>query len=53
MKSSTWTNIGNTSMTSRNSPQADLADAEKLIKDCGYRRRDEELADAKRAILAS
>lgn len=33
------------------SPQADLAAAEKLINDCGYLRRDEELADAKRAIL--
>lgn len=29
----------------------DLAAAEKLINDCGYHRRDEELADAKRAIL--
>jgi len=33
------------------SPQADLAAAEKLINDCGYHRRDQELADAKRAIL--
>ncbi len=33
------------------SPQDDVAEAEKLIKDCGYHRRDEELADAKRAIL--
>jgi tetratricopeptide (TPR) repeat protein len=33
------------------SPQADLAAAEKLINDCGYHRRDEELADAKRAVL--
>lgn len=33
------------------SPQADLAAAEKLINDCGYHRRDEELADAKRFIL--
>jgi len=33
------------------SPQADLAAAEKLINECGYHRRDEELADAKRAIL--
>jgi len=33
------------------SPQADLAAAEKLINDCGYHRRDEELADAKKAIL--
>ncbi len=33
------------------SPEADLAAAEKLINDCGYHRRDEELADAKRAIL--
>jgi hypothetical protein len=33
------------------SPQADLVAAEKLIEDCGYYRRDGELADAKRAIL--
>lgn len=33
------------------SPQADLEAAEKLINDCGYHRRDEELADAKKAIL--
>jgi tetratricopeptide (TPR) repeat protein len=33
------------------SPQADLAAAEKLINDCGYHRREEELADAKAAIL--
>jgi hypothetical protein len=33
------------------SPQADLAAAEKLIDDCGYHRRDEELAAAKQAIL--
>lgn len=33
------------------SPQDDLAAAEKLINDCGYRRREGELADAKRAIL--
>ena len=32
-------------------PPTDLAAAEKLINDCGYHRRDEELADAKRAIL--
>jgi hypothetical protein len=35
------------------SPQDDLAAAEKLINDCGYRRRDPELADAKKAILGS
>jgi hypothetical protein len=35
------------------SPAVDLAAAEKLINDCGYHRRDEELADAKRAILGS
>ena len=35
------------------SPAADLAAAEKLINDCGYHRRDEELADAKRAILVT
>lgn len=34
------------------SPAADLAAAEKLINDCGYHRRDEELADAKAVILA-
>jgi hypothetical protein len=33
------------------SPAADLVAAEKLITECGYHRRDEELADAKRAIL--
>ncbi len=33
------------------SPAADLAAAEKLINACGYHRRDEELADASRAIL--
>jgi tetratricopeptide (TPR) repeat protein len=33
------------------SPAADLAAAEKLINTCGYHRRDEELADAKRVIL--
>jgi hypothetical protein len=33
------------------SPAADLAAAEQLIHACGYHRRDEELADAKRAIL--
>ena len=33
------------------SPQADLAAAEQLINDCGYHRRDEELADPKSAIL--
>jgi hypothetical protein len=32
-------------------PADDLAAAEKLINECGYHRRDEELADAKRAIL--
>ena len=31
----------------------DLAAAEKLINECGYHRRDEELADAKRAILGA
>ena len=35
------------------SPTADLAAAEKLIHDCGYHRRDEELADAKAALLAT
>jgi len=34
------------------SPQDDLAAAEKLINECGYHRRDEELADAKKAIFA-
>ncbi len=33
------------------SPQSDLAAAEKLIHACGYHRRDQELADAKLAIL--
>jgi len=35
------------------SPQDDLAAAEKLISDCGYHRRDEELVDAKRAIFSN
>ena len=34
------------------SPAADLASSEKLINECGYHRRDEELADAKAAILS-
>jgi hypothetical protein len=33
------------------SAQDDLTAAEKLINECGYHRRDEELADAKLAIL--
>ncbi|MCI0541729.1 MAG: hypothetical protein L0Z50_41560, partial [Verrucomicrobiales bacterium] len=33
------------------SPQADLTAAEKLINACGYHRRDEELEDARKAIL--
>lgn len=32
-------------------PRDDLVAAEKLINECGYHRRDEELADAKKAIL--
>ncbi len=35
------------------SPAADLGAAEKLINECGYHRRDEELADAKHAILGN
>jgi hypothetical protein len=35
------------------SPVADLAAAERLINDCGYHRRDEELADAKAALVAT
>jgi hypothetical protein len=35
------------------SAAADWAAAEKLINSCGYHRRDEELADAKQAILGS
>jgi len=31
-------------------PKDDLAAAEKLINDCSYHRRDEELADAKAAL---
>jgi hypothetical protein len=31
------------------SPQADLAEARRLIEKCGYHRRDEELADAEEA----
>jgi len=33
-------------------PKDDLAAAEKLINICGYHRRDEELADAKKVILS-
>lgn len=33
------------------SPAADLAAAEKLITACGYHRRDQELADAKAALI--
>ena len=33
------------------SPEADLKAAEELIHKCGYHRRDDELADAKKAIL--
>jgi tetratricopeptide (TPR) repeat protein len=33
------------------SPRKDLEEAERLINECGYHRRDEELADAKRVIL--
>jgi len=33
------------------SPATDLAAAEQLINTCGYHRRDEELTDAKAAIL--
>ena len=35
----------------KESAEADLAAAEKLIAECGYHRRDEELADARKAIL--
>jgi hypothetical protein len=34
-------------------PQEDLAAAEKLIYECGYHRRDEELSAAKRVILGA
>ena len=34
-------------------PATDLEAAERLINDCGYHRRDEELADAKHAILGT
>jgi len=33
--------------------EGDLTAAGKLISDCGYNRRDQELADAKQAILGS
>ena len=33
------------------SPEADLAAARKLIEECGYWRRKEELEDAERVIL--
>ena len=35
------------------SPQDDLAAAEKFANDCGYHRRDQELADANKAILGN
>jgi hypothetical protein len=35
------------------SPQSDVAAAEKLMNGCGHHRCDEEFADAKRAILHS
>jgi hypothetical protein len=35
------------------SPQEDLAAATKLISDCGYHRRDEELSETNRTILES
>jgi tetratricopeptide (TPR) repeat protein len=35
------------------SPAADLDAAEKLINECGYHRRDEELADAKAVLVAT
>ncbi len=35
------------------SARKDLEAAEKLINECGYHRRDEELADAKRVILSA
>ncbi|HQR35874.1 MAG TPA: hypothetical protein PLK30_24340, partial [Blastocatellia bacterium] len=35
------------------SPAHDLAEAERLINECGYGRRKEELADVKRAILGT
>jgi hypothetical protein len=37
----------------RKSPHADQAPAEKLINDYGYHRRDEGLADDKKAILGT
>jgi len=41
------------SLYPRKSSQDDLAAAKKLINDCGYQRRDQELADAKGAMLSS
>jgi tetratricopeptide (TPR) repeat protein len=40
-------------MVNDRTPKDDLNDAEFLITTCGYHRRDEELADAKRAILGT
>ena len=34
-------------------PRGDLAEAERLISECGYHRRDEELRDAQRCLAAS
>ncbi|MBI4325751.1 MAG: hypothetical protein HY674_10870 [Chloroflexi bacterium] len=36
----------------RQSPQGDLAAAEKLMNGCGYHRRNPERADAKKAFLS-
>jgi len=38
-------------LVNNRTPKDDLDDAEFLIKTCGYHRRDQELADAKRVIL--
>ena len=35
------------------SPEHDLEEAARLIRECGYHRRDRELADARRAILGA
>lgn len=45
-------NINGEFVTNRTAAD-DLAAAEKLINECGYHRRDEELADAKKAILGA
>lgn len=45
------TDKSDTSLPNPRTAANDLAAAEKRINECGYHRRDQELADAKQAIL--